>query len=79
MHVTQKIDVDDWKTSYKVYTDHIKKANGKPGENILQHETIKMTAKELAPRVIDYAQSKGWKLVTVGECLGKSKSTWYRK
>lgn len=74
-----KIDEDDWKKSYKVYTDKIKKANGKGGDIVLQHETIKLTAKELAPRAIDYAQSMGWKLVTVGECLGKPKSTWYRQ
>ncbi|KAF9551331.1 Carbohydrate esterase 4 protein [Mortierella hygrophila] len=70
---------NNWEKSYKVYTDKIKKANGKAGDIILQHETIKLTAKELAPRAIDYAQSMGWKLVTVGECLGKPKSTWYRK
>ncbi|KAF9120053.1 Carbohydrate esterase 4 protein [Mortierella sp. GBA39] len=69
----------DWEKSYKVYTDKIKKAKGKGGDIILQHETIKLTAKELAPRAIDYAHSMGWKLVTVGECLGKPKSTWYRK
>jgi hypothetical protein len=71
--------VDDYKKSLKVYTDKVKKANGKPGEIVLQHETIKLTAQELAPRAIDYAQKMGWKLVTVGECLGKSKDTWYRK
>ncbi|KAF9147844.1 hypothetical protein BG015_010447 [Linnemannia schmuckeri] len=71
--------VNDYKKSLKVYTDNIKKANGKPGDIVLQHDTIQMTAKELAPRAIDYAQKMGWKLVTVGECLGKPKSTWYRK
>lgn len=71
--------MDDYEKSLKVYKDKIKKANGKPGEIVLQHETIKLTAQQLAPKAIDYAQKMGWKLVTVGECLGKDKSTWYRK
>ncbi|KAF9130664.1 hypothetical protein BGW39_002806 [Mortierella sp. 14UC] len=69
----------DWKKSLKVYQDHVKKASGKGGDIYLQHETIKLTALELAPRAIKYAQDRNWKLVTVGECLGKPKSTWYRK
>ena len=71
-------DEDDWTKGYEVYTDNVKNANNAPGEIVLQHETIKMTAVELAPRAVEYAQSMGWKLVTVGECLGKAKSTWYR-
>ncbi|KAG0281109.1 hypothetical protein BGZ95_006785 [Linnemannia exigua] len=70
---------DDWKASLKVYQDNVKSAKGKGGEIFLQHETIKLTALELAPKAIDFAQKKKWKLVTVGECLGKSKDTWYRK
>ncbi|KAG0290111.1 hypothetical protein BGZ96_006429 [Linnemannia gamsii] len=70
---------NDWKSSLKVYQDKIKKANGKGGEIVLQHETIKLTAQELTKRAIDYVQKNGWKLVTVGECLGKDKATWYRK
>ncbi|KAF8949514.1 hypothetical protein BGZ47_000055 [Haplosporangium gracile] len=70
---------NDYKKSLKVYTDNVKKASGKPGDIFLEHETVKLTATELAPRAIDYAQKMGWKLVTVGECLGKSKDTWYRK
>ncbi|KAF9928893.1 hypothetical protein FBU30_002035 [Linnemannia zychae] len=71
--------VNDYKKSYKVYTDKVKQASGKGGDIFLQHETIQLTAQKLAPLAIQYAQKKGWKLVTVGECLGKPKSTWYRK
>ncbi|KAF9079312.1 Carbohydrate esterase 4 protein [Mortierella sp. AD031] len=72
-------DEDDWTKGYQVYTDNIKKTNNSPGEIVLEHETIQMTAFELAPRAIKYAKSMGWKLVTVAECLGNTNATsWYR-
>ncbi|KAK3831550.1 MAG: hypothetical protein J3R72DRAFT_389322 [Linnemannia gamsii] len=78
-------DTNDWQhstdveASLKVYKDSVKTAKGKGGEIFLQHEIYQQTALKLAPKAIDYALKKKWKLVTVGECLGKAKSTWYRK
>ncbi|KAF9964752.1 chitin deacetylase [Mortierella alpina] len=51
----------------------------KNGHIFLQHDIHEKTALELAPKAIDYALKKGFKVVTVGECLGQSKSKWYRK
>ncbi|KAF8945385.1 hypothetical protein BGZ47_002758 [Haplosporangium gracile] len=49
------------------------------GHNVLMHGIIEKTATTLTPRVIDLIKSKGFKVVIVGECLGKPKGVWYRK
>ncbi len=76
-----KIDPDEVSKSLAVYETALgaKDAIKKKGSIFLQHDTHKSTALELAPQAIDYALSKGFKVVTVGECLGESKSKWYRK
>ncbi|KAF9995724.1 Carbohydrate esterase 4 protein [Entomortierella chlamydospora] len=52
--------------------------NKKPGHIILQHDVYDKTVHGFISDAIDFAHSKGFKLVTVGECLGQSPSTWYR-
>ncbi|KAF9344914.1 Carbohydrate esterase 4 protein [Mortierella sp. AD094] len=53
--------------------------NKKPGHIILQHDVYEKTVNGFISDAIDFAQSKGFKLVTVGECLGQSSSSsWYR-
>ncbi|KAF9364338.1 hypothetical protein BGX34_001824 [Mortierella sp. NVP85] len=52
----------------------------KNGHIFLQHDTIATTATELASQAIALAKKKGYKLVTVGECLGQPNAKdWYRK
>ncbi|KAF9943302.1 hypothetical protein BGZ75_007242 [Mortierella antarctica] len=80
-------DTNDWQhptevnKSLDVYKAVLGRKNEikQKGHIFLQHDTHKSTALELAPQAIDYALSKGFKVVTVGECLGQSKSKWYRK
>ncbi|KAG0335375.1 hypothetical protein BG004_008476 [Podila humilis] len=45
----------------------------------LQHDPNEMTAKQLGPKAVKYALQRGFKVVTVGECLGVPSSQWYRK
>ncbi|KAG9320828.1 hypothetical protein KVV02_000621 [Mortierella alpina] len=75
-------DTNDWQhpdnfnKSLDVYKDVLGKKDEikQNGHIFLQHDTHKATALELAPRAIDYALNMGFKVVTVGECLGQSKS-----
>ncbi|KAF9178387.1 chitin deacetylase [Haplosporangium sp. Z 767] len=79
-------DTNDWRhpkdvdASFKVYENALGKANAvsQPGHIFLQHDIHEYTVKKLAGKAIDYALGKGFKVVTVGECLGVSKSRWYR-
>ncbi|KAJ7240616.1 hypothetical protein B0H12DRAFT_1189527 [Mycena haematopus] len=46
--------------------------SGVPNALILEHETEKSTAEQLVPYAINLFQGKGYKLVTLAECLGVS-------
>ncbi|KAF9953898.1 hypothetical protein BGZ72_005082 [Mortierella alpina] len=80
-------DTNDWQhpTEVNKSLDVYKAALGgkdqlkQKGHIFLQHDTHELTALQLAPQAIDYALGLGFKVVTVGECLGQSKSKWYRK
>ncbi|KAF9178386.1 hypothetical protein BGZ51_005939 [Haplosporangium sp. Z 767] len=79
-------DTNDWQhptdveASMKVYRSALgaKNAVKQPGHIFLQHDTHQVTATLLATQAIDYARKMGFKVVTVGECLGQPKSKWYR-
>jgi peptidoglycan/xylan/chitin deacetylase (PgdA/CDA1 family) len=49
------------------------------GHIILMHDVIEKTVTELTLQAIELVRSKGFRMVTVGECLGKPKSAWYRE
>ncbi|KAF9085097.1 hypothetical protein BGX23_009972 [Mortierella sp. AD031] len=78
------VDTNDWQhpddisKSVNEYEKYVSKTDGKSGHIVLQHDTIQSTSELMAGQAIDHATKMGWKLVTVGECLGKPKSTWYR-
>jgi peptidoglycan/xylan/chitin deacetylase (PgdA/CDA1 family) len=44
----------------------------------LSHDTQYQTAINLTEHMITVARSRGYRLVTVGECLGDAKENWYR-
>lgn len=44
----------------------------------IQHDTGEQSVKMLAPYFFTLIKNKGWKGVTVGECLNDPKSNWYR-
>ncbi|KAJ3034283.1 hypothetical protein HDV00_005234 [Rhizophlyctis rosea] len=45
----------------------------------LNHDVHQTTVQQLAPRILDWAASRGLQVVTVGTCLGQSQSQWYRE
>ncbi|KAG0273925.1 hypothetical protein BGZ95_010266 [Linnemannia exigua] len=77
--VKWRVDTNDWAHPNDVDQsfDAYKHAGG-PGFIALQHDTYESTVNDLVPRAIDYAKSRGWDIVTVGECLGVSQDSWYR-
>ena len=50
----------------------------KPLDIALHHDRVPTTLSDVVPFLIDWAQSKGHRLVTVGECLGDPPANWYR-
>ncbi|KAF9439264.1 hypothetical protein BGZ76_007465 [Entomortierella beljakovae] len=79
-------DTDDWRhpddvaASLEVYETALEPhgALSQPGHIFLQHDTLQTTATQLGPEAVDYALSLGYRVVTVGECLGAPQSEWYR-
>ncbi|KAG0209386.1 hypothetical protein BGX28_010374 [Mortierella sp. GBA30] len=69
---------DDYRPSLKVYSDALGKGQHSKNALTLQHDPHRVTALEVAPRAIDLAKSRKFKVVTVGECLGDSRENWYR-
>ncbi|KAG0034297.1 chitin deacetylase [Podila clonocystis] len=83
--VNWNIDTMDWDhptnvpKSMKEYQNTIGKSGAnKKGWIALQHDPNEQTSKKLGPQAVKYAISKGFKVVTVGTCLGVDKSKWYR-
>ncbi|RHZ82799.1 hypothetical protein Glove_103g227 [Diversispora epigaea] len=76
------IDTDDWRgLSTQESLNKYRAASKPPGAHIaLQHDTIENTAHSLGPEAVKLARSLGFKVTTVGECLGEnSSSLWYKK
>ncbi|KAG0216010.1 hypothetical protein BGX33_000593 [Mortierella sp. NVP41] len=77
--VKWRVDTNDWRHPDDVDESlNAYKSAGGPGFIALEHDTIQSIVNDLVPRVIEYAKSRGWDLVTVGECLGVSPDDWYR-
>ncbi|KAF9283570.1 hypothetical protein BGZ68_005257 [Mortierella alpina] len=79
--VTWDTDTQDWahpdnfEASFKVYETILNNSDeiNQPGHIVLQHEVNQVTALQVAPMAIDLALVRGFKVVTVGECLGDPK------
>ncbi|KAF9091968.1 hypothetical protein BGX23_004760 [Mortierella sp. AD031] len=69
----------DFDASYKLYETFLNNTEEmkQPGHIILQHEVNQVTALQVVPMAIDLALVRGYKVVTVGECLGDPRSNWY--
>lgn len=44
----------------------------------IQHDIVELSVTDLSPYYYNLIKSKGWKGVTVGECLQDPKQNWYR-
>ncbi|KAG0230719.1 chitin deacetylase [Actinomortierella wolfii] len=79
------IDSNDWRygndieKAFSEYTTILSSATAKSrGYIALHHDTYQSTVQGLTPRVVDYLQTNGYQMVTVGHCLGLEPSQWYR-
>jgi peptidoglycan/xylan/chitin deacetylase (PgdA/CDA1 family) len=88
-HVVQfSIDTKDYSnndrhnisTSFDRFTQGLDKHPDNMGFDIvLAHDTKEWTAKTLVPKMLREIKDRGYRAVTVGECLNDPRKNWYRK
>ncbi|KIX95030.1 uncharacterized protein Z520_09340 [Fonsecaea multimorphosa CBS 102226] len=83
--ISYAFDSGDWMTpnNLTAMTDRIDQVFQRPDEQLnrmllIQHDTIRTSAIELTKYVLDVISRRGWKAVTVGECLNDEPDRWYR-
>lgn len=77
------VDTNDWKGDYEAAKQAFSQAiqQGQwdgTGKIVLAHDIHERTVHELAEYMIDQALNAGYRLVTVGECMGDPEQNWYR-
>lgn len=60
------------------YSDSVSSNSDENQYIVLAHDVHELTVTELTAYMIETAQDRGYRLVTVGECLGDPKENWYR-
>lgn len=70
---------DDLPAIKKAVDGGFAQAGDTGGILLIQHDTLGKSAIELTSYVLDKVKVKGWKPVTVAECLGESLEVAYRK
>jgi len=85
--VNWNIDTSDWmycesgeacQTSVALFDKQFN-SESEAGFIVLSHDIMEYTASVLIPHVLKRAKDAGFKVVTVGECLGDPKENWYKK
>lgn len=78
--ITLDVDTRDWEGDYNAAEQNFLGALGWGSDSklVLAHDIHEHTVYEFAEWMIDTAKERGYKLVTVGECLGDSVDNWYR-
>jgi hypothetical protein len=77
------LDTNDWKGDYTVSKATFNNALQAVNPNIsnflvLQHDIHQQTVEDLVPYELPILLSKGYRAVTVGECLQDPSENWYR-
>lgn len=81
------VDTNDWKGDYDAARQAFSQAvqqgpwgdgSGGGGKIVLAHDIHERTVHELAAFMIEQARGAGFRLVTVGECMGDPEENWYR-
>lgn len=78
------VDTNDWKGDYDAARQAFSQAvqqgswDGSAGKIVLAHDIHEQTVHELAAYMIEQARDAGFRLVTVGECMGDPEENWYR-
>ncbi|OAQ57743.1 chitin deacetylase [Pochonia chlamydosporia 170] len=84
--ITSNVDTKDYlndspsqiQKSKDIFAENISKESSKNSYIVLAHDTHNQTATNLTAFMVQVAKDRGYKLVTVGECLGDPKENWYR-
>ncbi|KAL2282170.1 hypothetical protein FJTKL_10999 [Diaporthe vaccinii] len=82
--ISAGVDTNDWKGDYDAARQAFSQAvqqgpwDGSAGKIVLAHDIHERTVHELAAYMIEQARGAGFRLVTVGECLGDPEENWYR-
>lgn len=84
--IDQNIDTKDYEndspqliqTSKNRYSSGLSTNSASNQYIVLAHDVHEQTVHNLTSYMIDTARSRGYKLATVGECLGDPQSNWYR-
>ncbi|KAL7269180.1 hypothetical protein RUND412_008165 [Rhizina undulata] len=81
--INTNLDTNDWQgsipNSEKFFADTVNPSNtARDSFLVLAHDVHDTTVSELADYMLKTLQAKGYKAVTVGECLGDSSANWYR-
>lgn len=78
--ITLDVDTRDWAGDYDAAKQNYLAALGWGSDSklVLAHDIHERTVYEFAEWMIDTAKERGYRLVTVGECLGDSVDNWYR-
>ncbi|POS71792.1 polysaccharide deacetylase [Diaporthe helianthi] len=82
--INADVDTNDWKGDYDAARQAFSQAvhggqgDGAGGKIVLAHDIHDRTVHELAAFMIEQARNAGFRLVTVGECMGDPEQNWYR-
>ncbi|KJZ76505.1 hypothetical protein HIM_04234 [Hirsutella minnesotensis 3608] len=64
--------------SKRKFSDAVSRGPSGNGYIVLAHDVHYQTVVTLAPYMIEESRNRGYRLVTVGECLGDPRQNWYR-
>ncbi len=84
--VSQTIDTLDWKNiakgriqdSEQLVKDYFKILGPDSHALLCQHDILAASVQDLTPIILQEIKNKGFRAVTVGECVGDEKMNWYR-
>lgn len=83
--ITTNLDTQDWantgniQASVDIFSNTINNSDpASAGWIVLAHEVYPTTVDTLVPSMISTLRAKGYRTVTVGECLGDPAANWYR-
>ncbi|KAI1134893.1 carbohydrate esterase family 4 protein [Hypoxylon sp. FL0543] len=71
-------DRDAIQASVDIFNDAVSEG-GNGSYIVLMHDIHKWTALKLLPAVLETIEQRGYKAVTVGECLNDEPDNWYRR
>jgi len=75
--ITWNLDTNDWKGTSTAQSLNLYN-NAAPPFIALNHDTVQNTALDMGPKAFQAMLNKGYKISTVGGCLGDDPSNWYR-